>query len=53
MFGSRARGDHHERSDFDLAVEAPDIGDEAWARFALELREKAPTLSFVSDPRAP
>ena len=44
LFGSRARGDHHERSDFDLAIDAPGFSDEEWARFALELREKAPTL---------
>ena len=47
LFGSRARGDHQERSDFDLAIEAPGISDEAWARFALELRDKAPTLCGI------
>lgn len=47
LFGSRARGDHHERSDFDFAFEAPEISDGAWARFALELRENVPTLCGI------
>lgn len=44
LFGSRARGDHKGRSDFDIAIEAPSFSDEQWARFAQNLREKLPTL---------
>lgn len=39
LYGSRARGDNHERSDIDLAVEGGDV-----ANFILELDEEAPTL---------
>ena len=43
LFGSRARGDHDERSDIDLAVACPaaDAGD--WAKILL-LVDDAPTL---------
>ena len=44
LFGSRARGDSHVRSDYDLAVWAPKAPDEEWAKWALELRESVPTL---------
>ena len=30
LFGSRARGDADERSDFDIAVESPQIAQRAW-----------------------
>ncbi len=39
LYGSRARGDNHERSDIDLAVEGGDV-----VKFILELDEEAPTL---------
>ena len=39
LYGSRARGDNHERSDIDLAVEGGDV-----LNFILELDEEAPTL---------
>lgn len=39
LYGSRARGDNHERSDIDLAVEGGDV-----VNFILELDEEAPTL---------
>lgn len=39
LFGSRARGDNHERSDIDLAVR----GAQA-AAFALDVDEEVPTL---------
>lgn len=50
LFGSRARGDHHPRSDIDLAISG---GDALHFTFALE--EEIPTLlSFdvvrVDDP---
>ena len=39
LFGSRARGDHREHSDIDLAVKGADVG-----RFQFYLDEYAPTL---------
>jgi predicted nucleotidyltransferase len=47
LFGSRARGDAKERSDFDFAVVAPTISREQWSRFAFELEENVPTLCAV------
>ncbi len=44
LFGSRARGDAKERSDYDLAFGAPNASDADWARFCLNLEENAPTL---------
>jgi len=44
VFGSRARGDAGERSDFDIAFVAPELSDERWAHFCLHLRDSAPTL---------
>jgi predicted nucleotidyltransferase len=43
LFGSRARGDHGQRSDIDLAVEAPGATLADRARMA-ELVEDAPAL---------
>ena len=36
LFGSRARGDHRERSDVDLAVDAPGLSKADWARLWLD-----------------
>jgi predicted nucleotidyltransferase len=47
VFGSRARGDARERSDFDLAVEAPAMDRSDWSRFALDVEEDIPTLCGV------
>lgn len=47
LFGSRARGDSRERSDFDLAVEAPGISRATWTRFAIGVEEEIPTLCGV------
>ena len=44
LFGSRARGDHHDRSDYDIALDAPAVSSADWARFALEVREHFPSL---------
>lgn len=44
LFGSRARDDSSERSDYDIAVDVPKMTDAQWSRLALELREKIPTL---------
>jgi uncharacterized protein len=43
LFGSRARGDHQERSDIDLAVECPDASVQEW-QAVLDIIEEAPTL---------
>ncbi|WBL37194.1 nucleotidyltransferase domain-containing protein [Tepidiforma flava] len=43
LFGSRARGDARERSDVDLAIEAPGADPVAWDDILAALDE-APTL---------
>jgi predicted nucleotidyltransferase len=43
LFGSRARGDHAERSDIDLAVEAPTADARVWDDILATIDE-APTL---------
>ena len=43
LYGSRARGDHRERSDIDLAVLAPRASAADWRR-VLDLVEEADTL---------
>ena len=47
LFGSRARGDHFERSDIDLAIEAPSMDDSDWVRIKLEFEDEAPTLLLI------
>jgi predicted nucleotidyltransferase len=47
LCGSRARGDHFERSDIDLAIEAPGIDRGEWAAFHLDLEEDADTLLLI------
>jgi len=43
LFGSRARGDHRENSDFDMAVKGSvDAG--AWTQLQVELDERAVSL---------
>lgn len=42
LFGSRARGDETETSDYDFAFEVKD--GKTWSQFALNISEKAPTL---------
>ncbi len=44
MFGSRARGDFRERSDYDFAFEVPGIAQAEWSRFVLDAQENSPTL---------
>ena len=44
LFGSRGRGDHHDRSDYDLAFETDAISRNEWISFKLAFDEKAPTL---------
>jgi len=47
LFGSRARGDHQERSDIDLAIAAPTATHSQWAQLHWELTEEADTLLEV------
>jgi len=43
LFGSRARGDHRSKSDFDFAISAPTAGIREWDAIR-EVIEYAPTL---------
>jgi predicted nucleotidyltransferase len=47
LFGSRASGDNFERSDIDLAVEAPGMDPGDWLRIKLDFADEAPTLLLV------
>ena len=44
LFGSRGRGDAQERSDYDIAVDAPEMSDVEWSQCASFFRENIPTL---------
>lgn len=46
LFGSRARGDHDQRSDIDLAVLCPQADLETWAAI-WNIADEAPTLLAV------
>ena len=46
LFGSRARGDNRQLSDYDIAVDA-DMTDAAWVRFATDIADGAPTLCGI------
>lgn len=43
LFGSRARGDHQERSDIDIAVDCAGATNDDW-NLIIDLVDKAPTL---------
>ena len=47
LFGSRARGDAKDRSDFDLAVIAPKMTHTQWSQFVIEIEERLPTLCGI------
>ena len=47
LFGSRARGDHHPKSDIDLAFQLTAPAPGAWARFVADVHEEARTLLSV------
>ncbi len=47
LFGSRARGDGNERSDYDFAVIAEGLSFRQWSEWATRVREDAPTLCGV------
>lgn len=46
LFGSRARGDHDERSDIDLAVSCPNITASQWLEI-WDYIDDAPTLYSI------
>jgi predicted nucleotidyltransferase len=46
LFGSRARGDHDERSDIDLGIACPDASPEEWAAIC-NIVDEAPALVNV------
>jgi uncharacterized protein len=47
LFGSRARGDCFERSDIDLAVDAPTMDPYDWLKITLDFEDEAPTLLLI------
>ncbi len=47
LFGSRARGDHEERSDIDLAIDAESITDEVWDAIYFYKEENLGTLLSI------
>lgn len=49
LFGSRARGTHHARSDFDFALDFDDESpqDGRWLEFVSYVDENAPTLNKI------
>jgi uncharacterized protein len=47
LFGSRARRDNFERSDIDLAIEAPGMDRPEWTALHLDLEEDADTLLLI------
>jgi uncharacterized protein len=53
LFGSRARGDAMERSDYDVGVYAPKMSDSDWASFAVGVGEEKPTLCGIDLVRLP
>lgn len=44
LFGSRARGDFHEKSDYDLAFYCPKWSHAKWSEWSESLKGDAPTL---------
>ena len=47
LFGSRARGDAEARSDYDIAIEVPEIDEREWTRFIVDAENNIDTLSKV------
>ena len=47
LFGSRARGDAHKFSDYDLAFDFEDDKKDQWTRFVLDVEELPLTLQHV------
>lgn len=44
LFGSRARRDHQERSDIDLAVDAPGMDVVTWDKLSTSITDNSKTL---------
>lgn len=44
LFGSRARGDAHPKSDFDVAVMTEGASEEAWTQLTFDWQDAVPTL---------
>jgi predicted nucleotidyltransferase len=47
LFGSRARGDAREKSDYDLAFEFPESMQSNWSKFSVTVAEDARTLHHI------
>ena len=47
LFGSRARGDHRDNSDFDLALKGRSCSDDQWNRLLVDLRDEPLTLYSI------
>ncbi len=43
LFGSRARGDHGQKSDFDISIDCPQATPDDWLKI-IQITEKIPTL---------
>lgn len=47
LFGSRARGDFHSRSDIDLIIKAPSLSQEDWLHMVFRMTEELNTLLSI------
>ncbi len=47
LFGSRARGDFHSRSDIDLIIKAPSLSQEDWLHMVYRMTEELNTLLTI------
>ena len=47
LFGSKARGDDHTRSDYDIAFKTEEVSHADWADFANFVRENLPTIHSI------
>ncbi len=47
LFGSRARGDFRETSDYDFAFDLDKRAKEEWSRFSLDVKDYARTLKGI------
>jgi predicted nucleotidyltransferase len=46
LFGSRARGDHDERSDVDLAIQGRDLSNRDWLELSMTIQDDLDSLLF-------
>lgn len=47
LFGSRARGDHRDNSDFDISIRKEKLSPQSWAKILVDLEEEPFTLHSV------